>query len=117
MEAPQHQPIDDGSHTNAPRGRLRKFFETSIKLKASDLHIKPYAPVRLRLGGELRAADAPPFEPEELLKTVERAIVLYEAKIQKANILQEMEMWNKQLTGKVEHLTQENQDLRQGLSQ
>lgn len=69
--ATEHQPIDDGTHALAPTGRLRKFFETCIKLKASDIHVKPHVPVRFRLNGELKAADASPFSPEELLEEVE----------------------------------------------
>jgi len=49
----------------APNGRLTKFLEASVKMEASDILIRPGEPVRFRLRGSLRSADAEPFTSEE----------------------------------------------------
>ena len=46
-------------------GRLKKFLDASVKMQASDILIRPGEPVRFRLRGTLRSADAPPFTNDE----------------------------------------------------
>ncbi len=50
--------------------RLRKFFEAAIRLEASDVLIRPNIPVKFRLRGSLRNADAAMFTDAELEQEV-----------------------------------------------
>jgi len=74
------QPIDidldaDKSHDDRLEGmRMRTFFEQAIKYQASDLIIKTGIKVRIRLKGDLKPLDAPPFDPEEMEENIERLL-------------------------------------------
>lgn len=67
----EHQPITDGVHDVPKAGLLYKFWETAIKVKASDLHVKPNRPIKLRVKGQLRSVDAAPFDEHQLMREVE----------------------------------------------
>jgi twitching motility protein PilT len=69
-----HQPIDTSHQDKVIKTRLRKFFESAIKHKASDLLIKPDAQARIRLRGELRKLEAEPFTDEEMNNIVEQLL-------------------------------------------
>lgn len=51
-------------------GRLQKFWEAAIRLKVSDVLIRPGVPVKFRLGGVLKNAEAEPFDNAELEQNV-----------------------------------------------
>lgn len=83
MNQPIHheiQPIDVDLRADKTRGdrlegmRLREFFKTTIRHKASDLIVKPDINVRIRLKGDLRPLDAQPFTPQELEENIEKML-------------------------------------------
>ncbi len=62
----EQQPIADHDTHPEGTGRLRKFWEATIKLQASDIIIRPGNKVKFRMRGELKNANDPPFTNEEL---------------------------------------------------
>ncbi len=55
-------------------GRLRKFWEATVRMEASDLLIRPFSQPKLRLAGSLRNVDATPFTPEQLEQDIKKML-------------------------------------------
>ncbi len=55
-------------------GRLRKFWEATVRMEASDLLIRPFCQPKLRLAGSLRNIEATPFSPEQLEQDIRKML-------------------------------------------
>ncbi|MEX0742477.1 MAG: PilT/PilU family type 4a pilus ATPase [Phycisphaeraceae bacterium] len=65
MSEVEAQPIQS-NNAKAISGRLQKFWEAAIRLEVSDVIIRPGVPVKFRIRGLLKNAEAAPFTNEEL---------------------------------------------------
>lgn len=68
------QPVALGSNEKVAHGRLKQFWEMAIKLQVSDVIIRPGNRVKLRIRGELKNVDAPPFTDDEMEAEVKQML-------------------------------------------
>ena len=68
-----HEPIT-GTANPAAAGRLRKFWKACIDLEASDMILRPGIPVKFRIRGILKNAEAEPFTNDELEEEIRKIL-------------------------------------------